>query len=477
MIYLIIAILLELIAAIADFLIPPGYADWLLYILPLVIVIPSNRQGYLTIVAILGSVLLILRSIIFPLELGNPPIDISRRIAGLAALWIMTFLLSGRIRAYTRIHKSAALNEAVLTSMTDGLVLASPEGEIIQINPAAMRIAGLIIKQEGLGKISHLYTEWNLYDLDGNILPVEKWPFSLSLRGEQYEGYICKVERKSVSKIWYGSFSGAPVLYKNGQLQSALTTFRDVTDIINAERRLRSLNEELAHKAADLETANHELEAFSYSASHDLRAPLNSILGFSNILMEDYGPELDKQANEFLSRISNSARDMAQLIDDLLSLSRASHQELKKQEINLSDIAQSIITDLKRTEPDHDVSVNIQKDIMANADPGLLRIALSNLLRNAWKFTKKTSHPQISFGFSTTNAVTVYFIRDNGAGFDMQYANRLFQPFKRLHTDLDYKGTGIGLSIVHRIITRHGGKIWAEGKVGKGATFYFTLTI
>jgi signal transduction histidine kinase len=475
MILLIIALIVECIALVIDLLVPPGYADWLLYILPLLIVLPSNRREYLFSVAAFASLLLILRTIIYPLEPGGLPINLSRRVAGFVALWILTFVLAGRIKSYRAVQESAILDEAVFSSITDGLVLAEPDGTIVRINPAASRIAGLKSEQEGLGKISKLYTEWMIFDRDDYLLPIEFWPFSRSLRGERFEQYICKVEKENAGGSWYGSFSGAPVLNKYGQLRLAVTTFRDVTDIILAQQRLNGLNKELEHKASDLEISNRELEAFSYSVSHDLRSPLNSILGFSDLLLQFYSSTLDEKARDFLSRITRSAKDMAQLIDDLLSLSRAGHQELNRHETDLGEIASDIIKELRHSKPERVINISIQDHINANVDPGLFKIALSNLLRNSWKFTKKQPLSRIEFGTTIIDKENVYFIRDNGAGFDMKFVGRLFQPFNRLHGDPEFKGTGIGLTIVQRIITRHGGRIWGEGKVGEGATFYFTI--
>lgn len=245
-------------------------------------------------------------------------------------------------------------------------------------------------------------------------------------------------------------------------------------------RNAQKLNEELEQRVVDrttqLEAANKELEAFAYSVSHDLRAPLRSIDGFSQALLEDYVTSLEDEAQHYLQRVRAASQRMAQLIDDLLALSRLTRSEMRPETINLSALVEAIAAELQGTEPERQVEFVIVPDVAARADAQLLRAALENLLGNAWKFTAK--HPQacIEFGaLSQSDAPPTYFVRDDGAGFDMAYADKLFGAFQRLHTPAEFSGTGIGLATVQRIIHRHGGQVWAEGEVEKGATFYFTL--
>jgi len=228
-------------------------------------------------------------------------------------------------------------------------------------------------------------------------------------------------------------------------------------------------------RTAQLQTALLELESFSYSVSHDLRSPLRAMNGFSQLLEEDYGKILDAQALNYIQRIRDSSRHMAQLIDDLLNLSRVTRANLHIDSLNLSEIARVIAAELNQLDLDRDVSWIIPDDITARADGQLMRAVLSNLLGNAWKFTVRTPHAQIEFGLASQAGRQVYFVRDNGAGFDMAYAGKLFGAFQRLHGPNEYEGSGIGLATVQRIIRRHGGDVWAEGQVDKGATFYFTL--
>lgn len=232
---------------------------------------------------------------------------------------------------------------------------------------------------------------------------------------------------------------------------------------------------ETQRQASAAQTANKELEAFSYSVSHDLRAPLRAIDGFSQALVEDCADTLPVQGQDHLRRIRAAAQRMAELIDDLLRLSRVSRAEFRRERVDLSAMFISVIGELRRSDPDRIVDVRVASSITAFADPRLIRITLENLVGNAWKFTAKTAAPVIELGVRSEGGERVYFVRDNGAGFDMKYVDRLFGAFQRLHTDKEFPGTGIGLATVQRIIHRHGGRIWVDAAVGEGACFQFTL--
>jgi PAS domain S-box-containing protein len=249
----------------------------------------------------------------------------------------------------------------------------------------------------------------------------------------------------------------------------------DITERKIAEDKVTDVSDALAMQSANLSQAFDEMEAFSYSVSHDLRAPLRALSGFSEALLEDHADELKDDARKYLERIRAAAQRMNGLIDDLLKLSRISRVDLKLTEVNVSQIAQKIADNLQEREPERNVKFTITSDIKMLADPQMLEIVLQNLLDNAWKFTANKPDAEIRLSVTNTGTGPALFVKDNGAGFDPQYAERMFTPFQRLHAQTEYSGSGIGLAIVRRIVQRHGGTIWAKGSPGKGSTFYFTL--
>jgi light-regulated signal transduction histidine kinase (bacteriophytochrome) len=258
-----------------------------------------------------------------------------------------------------------------------------------------------------------------------------------------------------------------------GRLDGALR--RASIMIRTRDRELRSLNATLERSLHDTQILNRELEAFSYSVSHDLRAPLRSIDGFAQALREDWGDRLDEAGQDHLSRVRNAAQRMGRLIDDLLKLSRLSRAQLQRIDVDLSEIAGEIVCELMERNPTRQVKWEIAPDLHANCDPSLARIVLENLIGNAWKFTSKTASAVIEFATVPDSKPTTFVIRDNGAGFDMKFADKLFGPFQRLHTDREFPGTGIGLATVQRIVHKHGGEVRTRAEVGRGAAFYFTF--
>jgi len=266
------------------------------------------------------------------------------------------------------------------------------------------------------------------------------------------------------------SFENARLFNEVSELNAGLEE-----KVLTRTQELNRSNGELNNAVKDLEDANKELDSFSYSVSHDLRAPLRTIKGFSNILMEDYASNLEPEAQMVLKKVVTSADNMNNLITGLLDLSRVQKQALIRSEVPLSKMADAIIQDLESHETSRQVTVNIQTDMWANGDPRMLGSVLDNLLNNAWKYSSKTEHPEISFTQQQIKGQTTFVVKDNGAGFDMERIDKLFVSFQRLHTENDFAGTGVGLATVKRIINKHGGEIWAEAEVGKGATFYFTL--
>jgi len=254
---------------------------------------------------------------------------------------------------------------------------------------------------------------------------------------------------------------------------------REVGERRRAEQEVLRLNAELEkrvkERTAQLEYTNAELEAFCYSVSHDLRAPLRAIDGFGQALLEDFPKHVPEDAQRYLSRIRSSTQRMGQLIEDLLNLSRVSRGELERRDVDVSELARQVMNDLQHRDPERRVEVMIWEGMRAHADSRLLRAALDNLIGNAWKFTSKVASPRIEAGSVRDAQRVTFFVRDNGAGFDMAYANKLFGAFQRLHSATEYSGTGIGLATVQRIVHRHGGRVWADAQPGKGAVFFFTL--
>ena len=283
--------------------------------------------------------------------------------------------------------------------------------------------------------------------------------------------------RKKDGAIIYVDISAIRIDFIGKKAIFALVT--DITQQKITENNIRNINKILEAKVAertrDLELSNKELEAFSYSVSHDLRAPLRSMDGFAQALVEDFADKLDSKGKDYIHRIRMASQHMSQLIDDLLSLSRIVQARISMEKINISKVVSGIASRLREEDPGRNVQFVITPDIFVMADPGLITIAMQDLMNNAWKFTSKHPAAKIEFGQMVKDGDKVFFLRDDGAGFDMAYSNKLFAPFQRLHNNVEFDGTGIGLVIVNRIISRHGGRVWAEGMIEKGATVYFTL--
>jgi PAS domain S-box-containing protein len=290
------------------------------------------------------------------------------------------------------------------------------------------------------------------------------------------------LELRIVSKersVRYVNTACEPQTNNKGDIIRLVGTVKDLTDRKRSEEEVRKLNENLEQRVmlrtAELKDANKELGAFAYSVSHDLRAPLRGIDGFSQVLLENYHDELDDRGKDYLNRVRGAAQRMGRLIDDILKLSRITRSEMIRDTVNLSAIAEKITSELRLNEPQRQVEVNIASDLSASGDSALLEAMLGNLLGNAWKFTEGREPAMIEIGREETDDGEAYFVRDNGAGFDMAFYDKLFDAFQRLHDTTEFPGTGIGLAIVQRIVSRHGGRIWGTGVVDEGATFYFTL--
>jgi PAS domain S-box-containing protein len=273
----------------------------------------------------------------------------------------------------------------------------------------------------------------------------------------------------------YAETVKAPLLDSQGKVVGIVGISHDISARKHIEDAMHELNQSLAHKTAELSALNTELEAFSYSVSHDLRAPLRRISGFGNFLLKDNFEQLDAEGQNRLQRILVASEQMGRLIDDLLTLARISRQAMSLREVNLHGLATQALGVLAEAHPGRQIEIVIEPALQITADAGLMRVVVDNLIGNAWKFTGRCAHARIEMGVAAGAGERVYFVRDNGAGFDMNYAGKLFAPFQRLHTVQQFEGTGIGLATVKRIIARHEGRIWVDSAVDRGTTVYFTV--
>ena len=348
------------------------------------------------------------------------------------------------------------------------IYMLDPQGHVTSWNTGAERIKGYTSDQI-IGQPLSIF-----FPAEEREQGKPEHELQVARREGKYEGQGWRL-RSDGSRFWADVVVTA-IHDASGGLRGYAKITRDITERRKAEESIALLNEELAARNSSLEVANREIESFSYSVSHDLRTPLRGIDGFSQVLLEEYGNRLDTEGKKLLQRVRAASQRMAQLIDDILQLSRITRTEMSQEPVDLSAMAHEIVTELARTEPSRQVQIYIADNLKTQGDPRLLRIALSNLIGNAWKFTAKKDNAEIHVGVNmSANEQPTFFIRDNGAGFDMIYSDKLFKAFQRLHKDTEFSGTGIGLATVQRIFHRHGGRIWAESESGKGSTFYFKL--
>jgi PAS domain S-box-containing protein len=351
---------------------------------------------------------------------------------------------------------------AIVDSSDDAIVGKTPEGVITSWNPSAARIYGYSA-EEVIGQPMEILCP---PDRVGEIREI----LEAIGRGERVVHFETERRRKDGTSF-PASVTVSPIYDEQGTLVGASSIGRDITE----QLQLRSMSE-LRRRAADLDRANQNLESFTYSVSHDLRAPLRAMSGFSEALLDEYGSVLGEVGRGYAERIQSAGDQMATLIDDLQQLSRVLRSEVHFGQVDLGAEAARIAGNLQQDEPERSVDFVIQRPVQATADHALIRTVLQNLLGNAWKFTSHRARASIEFGTTPTqDAAVCCYVRDNGAGFDPDYADQLFQPFRRLHSAGEFPGSGIGLAIAAQIVERHGGHVWAEGAVGKGATFYFTL--
>jgi PAS domain S-box-containing protein len=511
-----------------------------------------------------------------------------------------TFILrdvTERRRAERLARESEERLHTVIESLTEGLIIADLDGQILHWNKAALRMHGFETLEECLLKVADFQKSFELSAPDGRVLSLAEWPLPKVIAGEVLTDYEVRVRRFDSDWLQVFNYGGriftepngrrlafvtvtditerkrseeslreqsgildlAPVMIRDlegrilfwntgsekmyqwspedaldkvshellqtqfprsfeeisaqlldqGHWEGELIHFRkdgvrlviasqwvlhkdpygnpkavlevnnDITERKLAEEEIKTLNEELerrvTERTAQLQAANRELEAFSYSVSHDLRAPLRHINGFSTALIEDYEDKLDVVGKGYLNELREASQEMAHLIDDVLQLARLTRSEMHRESVDLSELAKGVLDELQKIDTERTVDIHIQSDLAVQCDRRLMRVVLANLLGNAWKFTSQRPQAEVSFGQAQENGERVYYVRDNGAGFDMAFASKLFRAFQRLHTAKEFEGTGIGLATVQRIINRHGGRVWAEGKPNEGATFYFAL--
>jgi len=359
------------------------------------------------------------------------------------------------------LRQSSAYHRSLLEASLDPLVTIDANGKITDVNAATEKVTGRSREELISTDFSHYFSEPEKAQAG----------YRRVFREGQVRDYALDIRQKD------GHLT--PVLYnasvyrdRAGKVVGVFAAARDISERKKAEDEIKKLNMELETRVLE-RTA--ELEAFAYSVSHDLRSPLRSIEGFSLALLEDYAGKLDDMGKDYLNRVRNATMRMGHLIDDLLKLSRVTRIEMKREQVDLSIVAHRIADDLKNRHPERPAQFDIAEGLTAYCDAGLLTVAMENMFSNAWKFSIKASRAVIEFGVTEINGQHAFFVKDNGIGFDMTYANKLFNPFQRLHKTEEFPGTGIGLATVKRIINRHGGQVWIEAKEDKGTTVYFTL--
>jgi PAS domain S-box-containing protein len=377
--------------------------------------------------------------------------------------------VSWRKETEQQLRENEARFRAVAETATDAVIIADRHGNIVYFNAAAEHIFGYAADKVIDKPLTLLMPECfhaphiagiRRFLATGEARVIGK---TVELSGRRSDGDEFPVELSLAS-------------WKIGDTVYFTSLLRDITERKHVEQQISALNESLLRRNNELEILNDELEAFSYSVSHDLRAPLRAIDGFSRILLDEHDAALDATGRDYLARVRRATQRMGALIDELLRLSRVSRAELVFDEVDMTELAREVTEVLCQRHPERNVRFDVAPDMKVEADPRLLRVAVENLLDNAWKFTSEREQAQIEFGAQQQDTETVYFVRDNGAGFDMAYADKLFLAFQRLHDATEFQGTGIGLATVQRIIHKHGGRLWAEGSVGDGATFYFTFS-
>ncbi len=386
-----------------------------------------------------------------------------------ATLWA-TRRLDEAVRANA---EQSRLFLAVTESMGDGVAVADERGHLCYFNPAAESILGVVASDSDASRWAE---EYGIFAVD-KCTPIakEEYPLLQALRGQHRDDAELYILNSRNPSGIFVRVSARPVVDEGGRITGSVATFRDVTSEKEARERLEATNAELTASMREVKAAYAELESFTYSVSHDLRAPLRSMTGYPAMILEDFGDQLPEEVKGYLNRIVAASNKMSGLIDGLLVLSRITRKERIPRDVDLTAMVKRALEECRSKDPDRAVTTTVAEDVRVVGDVQLLTLAVSQLIGNAWKFTRPSEHPRIEFGETQRDGRTVHFVRDNGAGFDMAYAEKLFGAFQRFHGEREFEGIGIGLATVQRVIARHGGSIWAEAAPGKGATFYFTL--
>ncbi|HEX9020617.1 MAG TPA: PAS domain S-box protein, partial [Nitrospirota bacterium] len=391
-------------------------------------------------------------------------LDVSQMTLLMDSVWKIV----ERKKVEEKLKLASAYNRSLLEASLDPLVTIDADGKITDVNAATEKVTGRS-REELIG------TDFSDYFTEPDKA---RAGYQQVFREGSVMDYALEIKRRD-GRLTPVLYNAAVYRDETGNVLGVFAAARDITERKKAEEEIRALNADLEARVVErtiqLEHSNRELEAFAYSVSHDLRSPLRSIEGFSLALQEDYAGRLDGTGKDYLNRVRNATVRMGQLIDDLLKLSRLTRREMNRERTDLSAIVRAIADDLKNRHPERPAQFIIAEGLTAYCDARLLTIALENMLSNAWKFSEKAPRSVIEFGAADRNGSRAFFVRDNGIGFDMIFANKLFNPFQRLHKTEEFPGTGIGLATVKRIINRHGGEVWIEAEEDRGATVYFTL--